>query len=326
MTWLIIAAACLAVVSCASISLEDLEFHAWKLKFDKVYQTVEEEAYRKDIWLSSRRRVLAHNILADQGISTYRMGMNHLSDKTAEEYGHLLGVLTLRNVSMSPHEDSPRLLPASVDWRRTGCVTDVKSQGDCGSCWAFSTTGALESHTCIKYGKLPSLSEQQLVDCSRKYGNEGCNGGDEGDAFRYVKDNGGIDTEASYPYEGQDSTCRFKSSNIGAYCRGHKYLAHGNEHALQEALANVGPMCVDIDASHDSFLHYSSGVYNEPACSSSKVDHAMLAVGYGTEKGEDYWLVKNSFGVDWGEKGYIKMARNKRNQCCIACSPVYPLV
>ncbi|XP_063039879.1 procathepsin L-like isoform X3 [Engraulis encrasicolus] len=331
----IIAAACLAVVSCASISLEDLEFHAWKLKFGKVYQIVEEEAYRKDIWLSSRRRVLAHNILADQGIHTYRRGMNHLSDMTAEEYGHLLGDQTPRNVTMSPPEETvmthkPQLgssrLPESVDWRVTGCVTDVKDQGNCGSCWAFSATGALESHTCIKYRRLPSLSEQQLVDCSWKYGNEGCNGGYKDRAFQYVTDNGGIDTEASYPYEARDATCRFKSSNIGAYCQGRQYLDKGNERALQEALANVGPVSVSVDASHHSFLHYSSGVYNEPACSNSKTSHAMLAVGYGKEKRQKYWLVKNSWGVGWGEKGYIKMARNKRNQCCIACYPVYPLV
>ncbi|XP_063039881.1 procathepsin L-like isoform X5 [Engraulis encrasicolus] len=324
----IIAAACLAVVSCASISLEDLEFHAWKLKFGKLYQTVEEEAYRKNIWLSSRRMVLAHNILADQGITTYRMGMNHLSDKTDEEYGHLLGDRTPLNVTMSPYEDQldSSRPPASVDWRKSDCVTKVKDQGNCGSCWAFSVAGALESHTCIKYGKLPSLSEQQLVDCSRKYGNEGCNGGYLGKTFDYVKDNGGIDTEVSYPYEARDSTCRFNSSNIGAKCRDRRYLPKGNERALKKALANIGPVSLSVDADHKSFRHYSSGVYNEPACSNSKTSHAMLAVGYGKEKRQKYWLVKNSWGVGWGEKGYIKMARNKRNQCCIACYPVYPLV
>ncbi|XP_063039882.1 procathepsin L-like [Engraulis encrasicolus] len=332
----IIAAACLAVVSCASISLEDLEFHAWKLKFGKVYQTVEEEAYRKDIWLSSRRRVLAHNILADQGIHTYRMGMNHLSDMTAEEYGHLLGDLTPLNVTIPPPEDpvmtlkpqadSPQPLPESMDWRKTNCVTNVKDQGYCGSCWAFSATGALESHICIKYRRLYSLSEQQLVDCSGKYGNKGCDGGYKDRAFQYVKDNGGIDYEVYYPYEARDSTCRFKSRYIGAYCRGYQRLAYNNERALQVALAKIGPVSVSVDASRDSFMRYSSGVYNDPACSSSKTDHAMLAVGYGTENGQEYWLVKNSWGVGWGEKGYIKMARNKRNQCCIACKPVYPLV
>ncbi|KAL2099337.1 hypothetical protein ACEWY4_005817 [Coilia grayii] len=337
MRWVIVAivaAASLAVVSCASLSLEDLEFHAWKLKFGKVYSSPEEEAWRKDIWLSTRRRVLAHNILADQGIKTYRMGMNQFSDMDRKEYRVLLGDLTPSNVTLSPPEHSEMVLrhklsaklPVAVDWRLTGCVTDIKDQGHCGSCWAFSATGALESHTYITYGWLPSLSEQQLVDCTWQYGNKGCNGGYKARAFEYVKDNGGIDTEASYPYEAEDSYCRFQSWSVGAYCRGHKRLPYGNEVALQEALANVGPVSVSVDAGQDSFMSYSSGVYNEPKCSSSRTSHAMLAVGYGTEDGQDYWLVKNSWGVGWGEQGYIKMARNQRNQCCIACYPAYPLV
>ncbi|XP_062378388.1 procathepsin L-like [Sardina pilchardus] len=334
MKLLIMAAASLAVVSCASLSLEDLEFHAWKLKFGKVYRTPEEEARRKDIWLSTRRRVLTHNILADQGIKTYRTGINHFSDMDDEEYRGLLGDLALSNVTASPPEQGDMSLrpqqgaelPAAVDWRKSGCVTGVKDQGSCGSCWAFSVTGALESHTCIYKGGLPSLSEQQLVDCSRSYGNEGCNGGYKHKAFQYVSDNGGIDTEASYPYEGQDSYCRFTKSGIGAYCRGYNKLPYGDEGTLQTYLANVGPVSVSVDAGHKSFRQYSSGVYYESDCSSSKTNHAMLAVGYGTEDGQDYWLVKNSWGVRWGEQGYIKMARNRGNQCAIACFPVYPLV
>ncbi|XP_076151640.1 cathepsin L-like peptidase isoform X3 [Alosa pseudoharengus] len=267
MRLLIIAAASLAVVSCASFSLEDLEFHAWKLKFGKVYRTPEEEARRKDIWLSTRRRVLTHNILADQGIKTYRMGMNHYSDMTREEHQN---TVLLRSTILSNETKAARQrgaspsrqtggtkLPSSFDWRKMGCVTGVKMQGACGSCWAFSTTGALESHTCIKYGRLPSLSEQQLVDCSGSYGPEGCHGGWMYDAFKYIQENGGIDTEDAYPYEGQDLPCRFKPSGVGATCTGYVTVTPGDELSLQDTVASVGPVAVAIDVYKDFWAYES---------------------------------------------------------------------
>ncbi|XP_041964360.1 procathepsin L-like isoform X1 [Alosa sapidissima] len=335
MKLLIIAAASLAVVSCASLSLEDLEFHAWKLKFGKVYRTPEEEAQRKDIWLSTRRRVLTHNILADQGIKTYRMGMNHFSDMTREEHHN---TVLLRSTILSNETKATRQrgaspsrqtggtkLPSSFDWRKMGCVTGVKNQGPCGSCWAFSTTGALESHTCIKHGRLPSLSEQQLVDCSGSYGTKGCHGGWMYDAFNYIQANGGIDTEDAYPYEGQDLPCRFKPSGVGATCTGYVTVTPGDELSLQDTVASVGPVAVAIDVYND-FWAYESGVYNEPSCKETNLLHAMLVVGYGTQDGQDYWLVKNSWDSSWGEEGYIKMSRNKANQCDIASYAFYPQV
>ncbi|KAL2098489.1 hypothetical protein ACEWY4_004969 [Coilia grayii] len=274
MKLLILAAASLAVVSCASLSLEDLEFHAWKLKFGKAYRTLEEEAWRKDIWLSTRRRVLAHNILADQGIKTYRMGMNHFSDMDHEEF---LNAVLLRRTILSNETKTLTQqgivhsrqtggaitkLPKSVDWREKSCVTPVKDQTQhCGSCWAFSTTGALESHTCIKYGKLPSLSVQQLVDCSKPYGNDGCKGGYIDRAYQYVIKSGGVDTEDSYPYEAQDDTCRFKRSTVAASSKGYASVRPpGDEGALQEAVAVKGPVSVAIDAELD-FRYYHSGVH-----------------------------------------------------------------
>ncbi|KAK7904098.1 hypothetical protein WMY93_016705 [Mugilogobius chulae] len=224
-------AACLLVVNCATISLEDLEFHAWKLKFGKSYSSPSEEAQRKDVWLRNRKLVLVHNMLADQGIKSYRLGMNFFGD----------------------------LRPAClVDWRDKGYVTPVKDQKQCGSCWAFSATGSLEGQTFRKIGKLVSLSEQQLVDCSGDYGNMGCNGGLMDQAFEYIEANGGIDTEDAYPYEAEDGKCRYDPSKIGATCTG---------------------------------FFYESGVYNEPECSSSDLDHGVLAVGYGSDgNGDSGWL------------------------------------
>ncbi|XP_071374563.1 cathepsin L.1 [Centroberyx affinis] len=334
MKLLLVAAALLAAVSAASISLEDLEFHAWKLKFEKAYSSPLEEAHRRQAWLNNRKLVLVHNIMADQGIKSYRLGMTFFADMENEEYKRLIsqGCLGAFNASQ-PRSGSAFLrlpqgadLPDTVDWRDKGYVTDVKDQKDCGSCWAFSTTGSLEGQTFRKTGKLVSLSEQQLVDCSGRFGNMGCMGGLMDQAFKYIKANGGVDTEDSYPYEAQDGQCRFNPNTIGATCTGYVDVTSGDESALQEAVATVGPVSVAIDASHSSFQLYESGVYDEPDCSSSELDHGVLAVGYGSDNGQDYWLVKNSWGLSWGNKGYITMSRNKQNQCGIATASSYPLV
>ncbi|XP_044231274.1 procathepsin L-like [Thunnus albacares] len=332
MKLLLVAAAVLTVASCASISLEDLEFHDWKLKFGKSYNSPSEEAHRRQIWLINRRLVLEHNIMADQGNKTYRLGMTYLADVENEEYKLIFkDCLGFFNTSV-PRSSSAFLrlpegadLPDSVDWRDKGYVTKVKDQKrGCGSCWAFSATGSLEGQNFNKTGKLVSLSEQQLVDCSRDYGNKGCGGGRAVHALDYIIHNGGLDTEDSYPYEAEDGECRYNPANIGANCTG--YVKMQGEDALKKAVATIGPVSIRMDACHKSFQLYESGVYDEPHCQSSVLNHAMLAVGYGTENGLDYWLVKNSWGLHWGEKGYIKMSRNKDNQCGIANEVLYPLV
>uniref|UniRef100_A0A672J642 Cathepsin L.1 n=1 Tax=Salarias fasciatus TaxID=181472 RepID=A0A672J642_SALFA len=368
MKLLLVAAALLAVASCASISLEDLEFHAWKLKYARSYNSPAEEALRKEIWLNNRKLVLVHNMMADQGIKSYRLGMTFFADlvhageklmwlilhfcsfsvtsqhvkinnifsshQENEEYKSLISQGCLRSFNASlPRRGSTFLrlpagtsLPDSVDWREKGYVTDVKDQKQCGSCWAFSTTGSLEGQHFRKTGKLVSLSEQQLVDCSGSFGNMGCDGGLMDQAFQYIKVTGGIDTEDTYPYEAEDGKCRYNPANVGATCTGYVDVKQGDEDALLEAVATVGPVSVAIDASQLSFQLYESGVYNEPGCSSSELDHGVLAVGYGSDNGKDYWLVKNSWGLQWGDKGYIKMTRNKSNQCGIATAASYPLV
>ncbi|XP_013870911.1 cathepsin L.1 isoform X2 [Austrofundulus limnaeus] len=334
MKLLLVAAAVLAVASCATISLEDLEFHAWKLKFGRSYSSSTEEAQRKQIWLNNRKVVLVHNIMADQGIKSYHLGMTYFADMENEEYRRLIskGCLQAFNTSLPRRgstffglpEGTP--LPDTVDWRDKGYVTDIKDQKQCGSCWAFSATGSLEGQTFRKTGKLVSLSEQQLVDCSGDYGNMGCDGGLMDYAFQYIKANGGIDTEVSYPYEAEDGQCRYNPNTIGATCTGYVDVTQGDENALKEAVATIGPVSIGIDAGHMSFQLYEHGVYDEPECSSTELDHGVLIVGYGTDQGKDYWLVKNSWGLQWGDKGYIKMTRNKNNQCGVATAASYPLV
>ncbi|KAL7873636.1 hypothetical protein AOLI_G00127070 [Acnodon oligacanthus] len=259
--------------------------------------------------------------------------MNRFADMDDQEYRQMfkgcLGSFNKtksRSASTFLRQAGGATVPDTVDWREKGYVTGVKNQLGCGSCWAFSTTGALEGQTFRKTGYLVSLSEQQLVDCSRAFGNEGCNGGWMDQAFEYVKENGGLNMEESYPYEAIENVCRFNPTTVEATCTGFVDIYKGNEEALQEAVATVGPVSVAIDITQPSFKFYQSGVYDEPSCRSIDVDHAVLVVGYGTESGQNYWLVKNSWGVEWRDEGYIKMSRNKNNQCGIATAASYPLV
>lgn len=172
-----------------------------------------------------------------------------------------------------------------------------------------------------------SLSEQNLVDCSSEVGNDGCDGGKMEICFLYANINDGLDTETKYPYEGKAEECRYEEAHSGGTDRGYVQLKSEDEEELKIAVATVGPIAVAIDANHDSFQFYSEGIYYEPECSAEELSHAVLAVGYGSDKkGDDYWLVKNSWGESWGDNGYIMMARNKENNCGIATECVYPVV
>jgi len=308
----------------------DSEWQAYKSYHTKKYSS-SEESLRRLIWEENLKRVALHNLEAAMGKHTYTLAMNEFADLSGEEFAKIiLGscVIPKRNsTGAATFLKSPFIqVPTSVDWRDKNLVTPIKDQKQCGSCWAFSTTGSLEGQHSKKTGKLVSLSEQQLVDCSGKFGNFGCMGGLMDNAFRYIKANGGIDTEASYPYEARDGHCRFKPADIGATVAGYTDVPEGDEAALTQAIAAVGPISVAIDASHFSFQLYHTGVYYEKRCSSTRLDHGVLAVGYGTEDGQDFYWVKNSWGVSWGQKGYIKMARNRQNNCGIATQASYPLV
>lgn len=312
------------------------EWVLWKKAFKKVYDSFEEEVQRMENWLKNMAHIEKHNFEYAIGQKTFKLGMNHYGDMTSKEFGAMVN-------GFKPSKKSPKFksqdnlytdhltdkeeIAKEVDWREHGLVTEVKDQGQCGSCWAFSSTGALEGQMMAKFGKLPDLSEQNLVDCSRDEGNQGCNGGLMDAAFEYVKHQEGLDDEDFYPYEGVDTPpCRYEKSHRAADDVGYKMIPEGDEKALKHALAKVGPVSVAIDASNPSFQFYESGVYYEPHCSPENLDHGVLAVGYGKEGHDKYWLVKNSWSDAWGDEGYIKMARNRENHCGIASYAVYPLV
>ncbi|KAK2843711.1 hypothetical protein Q7C36_011926 [Tachysurus vachellii] len=313
------------IALCNADNVSEEEFKKWKMKFDKSYTSVEEENKHKENWFDNLKLVRDHNRLADQGIKSYRLDMNYFADMGKQDYAETAYKGCLISNSTKKHNGATFSgHPETVDWRKKGYVTPVEDQKECFACWAFSATGALEGQTYKKTGKLVPLSKQQLVDCSTK--NSGCNGGLMNLAFEYVKENKGINTEESYPYEAKNGSCRYNPNTVGATCDGYMDINSGDEYALKEAVATIGPISVAIDASNKSFKLYASGIYDEPYCSSSKLNHGVLVVGYGTDDGKDYWLVKNSWGLNWGDKGYIKMYRNKDNQCGIASQASYPLV
>ncbi|CAO1343860.1 unnamed protein product [Diamesa hyperborea] len=303
------------------------EWKSFKLMHSKVYVNRAEESSRYQLFLANRHLVAKHNQKFARKEVSYQMGINQFSDMTSEEF--LDTMTSLKDLKLSEIKYDVTFigaanvdLPSAVDWRTKGAVTPVKNQGRCGSCWTFSVTGAMEGQQFRKNNKLVSLSEQNLLDCSKSHG---CKGGWMNTAFDYIKRNGGIDTEQSYPYRGVEGRCAFNKKNIGAICRGFSNIPRGNEESLKNAVATKGPIAVAINVGH-SFQSYHSGVYYERACNPNQLNHAVLVVGYGSEGGKDYWLVKNSWGGGWGQDGYIKMARNKGNNCGIVSAASFPLV
>lgn len=309
------------------------EWALYKEKHGKQYTDSDEEMRRRIAWEDNLKIIDAHNKLYEQGLKRYKLGANRYADLTNEEFRATVLMpkrdMTQRDrpLNLGHFGENPTVsAPTSVDWRKKGYVTPVKDQGQCGSCWSFSTTGSVEGQHFKATGKLVSLSEQNLMDCSVPEGNQGCDGGLMDQAFEYIIKNKGVDTEAFYPYEAQDGKCRFSRTKVGATISSYKDIPSGDEDSLTAAVASVGPISVAIDASQNSFQLYDSGVYDEPACSSTQLDHGVLAVGYGTSSGSDYYIVKNSWGGSWGMSGYIWMSRNKDNQCGIATAASYPIV
>merc|ERR1719369_184112 len=302
----------------------DEQWEDFVQRYDKNYG--DEEGHRREIWEQNLAFIEKHNAEASNGEHTFTVGINEYADWTSDEFVRYMNGLNYTEdlqvtIGDGEVEKWAKELPSNVDWVNEGYVTGVKNQKACGSCWAFSATGSLEGQHYKKTGKLVSLSEQNLVDCDKL--DHGCLGGLMSHAFTYIKENNGIDTESSYPYTAKTGKkCLFKAEDVGATLQSYKSIPHGDEDALQRAVASVGPISVGIDAGHPSFQLYKKGIYYEPHCSSVRLDHGVLVVGYG----QDYWLVKNSWGTSWGMEGYIKMSRNRKNNCGIASQAVYPVV
>ncbi|XP_018577102.1 cathepsin L-like proteinase [Anoplophora glabripennis] len=321
MKFLVVFAALILVISAASDRDQWLQF---KEKYGKDYRDLKEEQRRFSIFKDNLVTIQEHNEKYAKGETSYYMGVTPFADLTPSEFRSTLNYSRpTSNLKLKSLVDLDAVAaPSSIDWRDKGVVSEVKNQGSCGGCWAFSATGAMESAYAIKTGKLLSLSEQNLLDCTTGYGNAGCNGGTVDYSFDYVIDNG-IESESDYPFQGVDGSCSYSQSRSALQISSYVCLTYDSESELQSAVGTIGPISVSLDA--DGYQFYSGGVYDDSSCTWN-VNHGVLVVGYGEESGSQYWLVKNSWGASWGENGYIKMARNKSNQCGIALWGVYPVI
>lgn len=307
---------------------------------------------RKEHYKANVEKIRKHNAMKH----SWKLGLNAYADLTEDEFASLTNKKMCAphmekgkerhnercaaRLGVSLEESSPKVEldpnnPPSVDWRQKGAVTPVKTQGSCGSCWSFAATGAIEGAWAVAGGNIEDLSEQQLIDCNtgKLYGeeaNSGCKGGSMDPAFEYIMKNQGITTAENYPYTQSQHSCnKTLAKDSVVNLSGYHDVTVGSEEALENALAK-GPVALGIEADQTKFQLYSHGVFAGPC--GDKLDHGVLAVGYGEEDGKKYWIVKNSWGASWGEEGYIRIQRGidvgdgKTGLCGVLSMPTYPIV
>lgn len=309
----------LGLKTCAddSVNLLESRFIQHLNNFGLSYATKEEFDFRFNIF---KKKDQENDEINSNPANTFTVGHNMFSTWTDAEYKRLLGYRgpqKLTGDNFAPYQNAT--VPTEVDWRSQGAVNPVKNQGMCGSCWAFSAVAAIEGHTQIKYGTLYSLSEQQIVDCDTTC--HGCHGGWQEYAMKYVQEKP-LETETQYPYVGKDEACAYKYGNVVVQ-KIHEVTPNTSA-ALKAAIAQ-GPVSVTVEADTAVFQRYTSGILNSPDCG-LLLDHAITAVGYGTEDGTEYYIVRNSWGAAWGEQGYIRIAAQETGAgvCGIQQVSVWP--
>ena len=295
---------------------EEKSFVAWMRDSNQLY-TGDEYQARLGIFMSNARLIREHNAKG-----SFKVALNRFAAMTPSEYKAMLGFKP--QIKQNKAVKSNFKKAASLDWREKGAVNDIKDQGQCGSCWAFSTIAGAEGANFVSSGKLQSFSESNLVDCVDTC--FGCDGGLMTLAFDYVinKQAGKLMLESDYPYKPVQQSCKFdKSKAVGSVSK-YVEIVEGDEDDLAAKCSQYGPVCVAIDASQWSFQLYKGGIYDEPSCSPYNLDHGVACVGYGSEGSQEYWIVRNSWGLSWGESGYIRMIK-KDNQCGIATMACVPI-
>jgi C1A family cysteine protease len=303
------------------------QFNHFQERFSKKYESIEELNNRFEIFAENLRTIISHNMDVTQN---FTMGINQFTDLTAAEFKERFvgGVRSeVGSFGCKSFTSSASSAPSSIDWRTKGAVTSVKDQGQCGSCWTFSATGAIEGAWSISKGQLVDLSEQELVDCATgiSYGSRGCQGGQMEGAFKFVIEHGQCSL-SSYPYTAKDGTC--KTCSALAHISSCSDVRPNDQISLKGAVAQQ-PVAVAISADSRIFQSYSGGVITSTSCYTT-LNHGVLVVGYGTENGLDYWNIKNSWGPTWGVGGYVKILRSSSTNdpgiCGISMQPSFPIV
>ena len=313
-----IAAAYLGLNTCdnqTALSIVEQDFIQHISKHNLSYGTKEEYQFRLDLF---KKRDAEYREINSNPANTFTVGHNQFSTWTDEEFKRLLGYKGPQEFYVqTKHQNLTSVgRPDSMDWRERGAVNPVKNQGNCGSCWAFSATAAIEGAHFIATGQLLSLSEQELVDCSKT--NYGCNGGWPSVAMQYFT-KAGQATEDQYPYTARDGVCQTTIRGT-VNVRGVTTVQAGQSEALMNAIAQQ-PVAVTVQADRAPFRGYTGGIVNTADCGTA-LNHAVAAVGYGNDNGQQYYLVRNSWGAGWGDQGYIKIAAqpsgaavSSRSQC-----------
>jgi len=317
----------------------EYSFETYEREYNKIYANAEEREMRRAYFQESLDEVLRHN---KDETKSWKLGINHLSDRSNEEFRRLLGyrmdIAASRKAKanhkpvdrsyLASNEDVPEL-PASIDWRLAGIVTAVKDQGACGSCWTFGTAETIESYWALKTGYLTALSEQQILDCTPNPndcgGTGGCGGGTPEIAYDQIIKQGGLASEWTYPYVshfGDGFSCHFNKSRTVPMARlsGYTVLPTNQYLPVLQHVGTVGPLAINVDAS--SWKHYATGVFDGCNQTNPDIDHVVQLVGYGSDPQHgDYWLVRNSWTPVWGDKGYIKLRRTESVRCGIDLTP-----
>ncbi|XP_069133117.1 procathepsin L-like [Argopecten irradians] len=304
----------ITIVAAHYIDLER-EWQEWKQRYGKVYNSQSEETERRHAWERSFYYVRHHGNRPDN--LSFTLELNSRADMLPRDY-RLEGPISTSAQENIVHDNSLVFVPTSFDWRTHGVIAPVSNQGQMGSSLSIVATECVVSSEAIKTGRLLSLSEQEVSDCCGGHGGHLLS-----DVFSCLHKIGGICSQTTYPNRTGPSRCRNDSCQAVVQVQGGVTIPNGREDLLQQHLLDQPIMAV-IDASHTSFQLYKSGIYNEKDCSSVQLDHVVQIVGYGVEQGNEFWIVKNSWGVNWGMNGYILMSRNKNNQCGIASAASFP--
>ncbi|CAH8486053.1 unnamed protein product [Schistosoma intercalatum] len=303
----------------------------WKSLYAKQYNDPNEELIRQRIWNKNLIKIQLHNLRYDLGFETYSIGLSRFTDIEWNEFCSMYKFdkrLIIPESSFIEEDYDVNNIgwtPDSYDWRHLNVVNEPRDEGSCIGSYAFAVTAVTESQYALRTSNRKNFSVQQFIDCTRIYGNMGCHGGYTFTLFIYLQ-NFGLETEENYPFTGEDQDCLANSSDVIVQSIGYKFHRHGYETILKWAVYNEGPYVISMNID-EKFLHYKSGIYQSDTCTHYNLNQSMLLVGYGYDNdGNDYWILQNNWGTNWGEQGYVKVLRNNWNMCGIASMAFRPIL